>query len=94
MAFIAAYDIADPDDYERRMVEIARTWLSIMKAKHSVQGIVNRILDEFTHPTPDDYGSGWIDLKKQFTDWAIAEEWATPAQSDGTFKRKPTRRAR
>ena len=81
MAFIATYDTPDAGAYERHLVRLARTWLSIMKARHSVQGIVDRILDEFTIPPPDDYGAGWDELRKQFTEWAIAEEWCEP---DGT----------
>lgn len=75
IAFIAAYDVKDSGSYEKHVVKIARTWLSIMKARHSVQRIVDGIMDEFAQPTPDDYGAGWDDLKIQFTTWAVANEW-------------------
>ena len=80
MAFIAAYDHPDADAYERRITSIARTWLSIMLARHSVQGVVDRIMDEFTQPTPPDYGSGWDDLKLKFTAWATVNGWVKGAK--------------
>jgi len=75
MCFIAAYDIPNADIYERHVARIARTWLSIMKSKHAIQGIVNRIMDEFSVVTPEGYGCGWDELKKKFTEWAIENEW-------------------
>ena len=74
MSFIARYDRPGGDDYERHVVRIARTWLSIMKARHSVQRIVDRIIDEFSDDTPD-YGCGWDELRQKFTAWAVEEEW-------------------
>jgi len=85
MAFIAAYDRPDADAYEKRIASIARTWLSIMRARHSVQGVVDRLMDDFTQPTPPDYGPGWDDLKNKFTAWATANGWVkkkTPGEGN------------
>ena len=84
-ALIATYDRPDAAADERHIVRIARTWLSIMRARQSVQGIVNRIMDEFAHTDPTEYGCGWDELKKHFTAWAIAHEWLEP---DGSVPRK------
>lgn len=92
--FIAAYDTAEAGEYEQHIVRIARTWLSIMKAKHSVQGIVNRIMDEFDQPVPDGYGGGWQDLKARFTEWAIAEEWYDPNEPRDAREKKRQRSSR
>ena len=81
MGFIAAYDCPDAGEYERNVLRIARTWLSLTKATYSVQGIVNRIVDEFSVPPPEDYGCGWIELQEKFKAWAITEQWLNP---DGT----------
>ena len=78
MDFIAAYDKPDADVYEKHVVRISRTWLSIMKARHSVQGIVNRIMDEFSVAAPDEYGCGWDELRKKFTAWAVKNDWWQP----------------
>ena len=78
MAFIAAYERADADAYEKHIVRVARSWLSIMKAKHSVQAIVNRLVLELYDPGTETYGCGWDDLRKKFTRWAIAEKWLDP----------------
>lgn len=74
-ALIATYDRPDALPDEAHIVRIARTWLSIMRARQSVQGIVNRIMDEFAHTDTTDYGCGWEELKKHFIAWAIAHEW-------------------
>ena len=73
MAFIATYDRPDAGTYERRIVGIARTWLSIMKAKHPVQAVVDRLVDELEHPPPD-AGCGWEELRTKFSAWAVGEE--------------------
>ena len=75
MAFIAAYDRPGADAEDRDIVRIARTWMSIMRSRHSVQGIVDRIMDEFNAIPPDSRGCGWQDLQQKFTAWAIREEW-------------------
>ena len=56
-----------------------------MQARQSVQGIVNRIMDEFENTPTEDYGCGWDELKKQFTAWAVTQEWLEP---DGRVRRK------
>jgi len=78
MAFIATYERQDADAYEKHIVRIARTWLSIMKSKHSVQAIVNSLVLELYDPKHKDYGCGWDDLREKFTRWAVAEEWLDP----------------
>ena len=78
MDFIATYERPDADAYEKHIVRIARTWLSIMKSKHSVQAIVNRLVLELHDPKPEGYGCGWDDLREKFTRWAIKEEWLDP----------------
>lgn len=83
MAFIVTYERTDADAYERHIVRIARTWLSIMKAKHSVQAIVNRLVLELYDPTTEAYGCGWDDLRDKFTRWAVAEEWLDPEMVPG-----------
>jgi len=75
IAFIATYDVKDGDAYQQHVTRIARSWLSILRSRHSVQGIVNTLMDEFDQPVPDDYGFGWLELKKHFTTWAIREDW-------------------
>jgi hypothetical protein len=89
MGFLATYDVADAGRYERHVVRVARTWLSMLDARQSVQGLVNRLADEFSVEPPPDYGCGWADLKAKFTAWAIAEQWLNP---DGTPPRKASRR--
>lgn len=78
MAFIAAYETQDAGTYEQHVVRIARTWLSIMGSDHSVQGIVDRVMDEFAQPVPAEYGVAWADLREKFAAWAIAEDWLQP----------------
>lgn len=84
IAFIAAYDKPDSDAYERHIVRISRTWLSIMAARYPIQGIVDAVMDEFSRPVPDDYGAGWQDLKHKFTQWAVAEDWWNARRSAGS----------
>ncbi len=84
-ALIATYDRPGAQADERHIVRIAKTWLSIMRAKQSVQGIVNRIMDEFEHTDAESYGCGWDELKKQFTAWAVAHEWLEP---DGSVSKR------
>ncbi len=72
---MAAYDKPDATDADRHIVRIARSWLRLMKSRHAVQGIVNRIMDELNAAEGEDYGCGWDDLKKKFFAWAIAEGW-------------------
>lgn len=78
MAFIATYEHPDADAYEKHIVRIARTWLSIMRSKHSVQAIVNRLVLELYDPGHKEYGCGWDDLRKKFTRWSVAEGWLDP----------------
>lgn len=75
MSFIATYDKPDAGEYEKHIVRIARTWRSLIRSRHSVQGIVNRVVDELQHSKGADYGSGWDELKEKFTAWAVAHEW-------------------
>jgi hypothetical protein len=84
LAFIAAYDRPDADEYERHVVRIARTWLSIMKPRKSVQGIVDRIIEEFDSDASASYGCGWDELKRQFINWAVKEEWLKPSEATAT----------
>ena len=91
MAFIAAYDKPDADAYEQHVTRVARTWLRILGAKYSVQGIVDRIMDDFTRPVPDDYGCGWQELRTKFTEWAIAEKWVKPEGDNPPVRRRERR---
>ncbi len=84
-ALIATYDHPRAQADEQHIVRIAKTWLSIMRARQSVQGIVNRIMDEFENTDTEHYGCGWDELKKHFTAWAVSHEWLEP---DGTVPRK------
>ncbi len=88
-ALIATYEHPGAQADEQHIVRIARTWLSIMRSRQSVQGIVNRIMDEFEHTNTTDYGCGWDELKKHFTAWAITSEWLEP---DGSVPQKRTAR--
>lgn len=74
IAFIATYDTPDAGAYERHVVRVARTWLRIMRTTLPVQGIVDRIMEEFDAPETDDYGCGWDAIRKSFSKWAAAEE--------------------
>jgi len=80
MALIAACDTPDAHPAERHVVRLARSWLAMLDAQQSVQGLVNRIMDEFAHTPAEGYGCMWDDLKAGFTAWAIAEDWWPPAQ--------------
>ena len=84
-ALLATYDRPEATPDERHIVRIVKTWLSIMRARQSVQGIVNRIMDEFEHTPTEEYGCGWDELQKQFTLWAVTQEWLAP---DGTVPRR------
>ncbi|NQU38893.1 MAG: hypothetical protein HQ523_02980 [Lentisphaerae bacterium] len=88
-ALIATYDRPGAHPDEQHIVRLAKTWLSIMKARQSVQGIVNRIMDEFAHTDTTAYGCGWDNLVKQFTAWAVTHEWLEP---DGSVPAKKTAR--
>ena len=73
--FIAAYDGPDADRYDKEIVRIARSWLSILASRHSVQRVVDRMLDELENPPEGCEGCGWDDLRKKFRAWAVAEDW-------------------
>jgi hypothetical protein len=90
MAFVATYERPGAGDYERHVARVARTWMSIMKARHSVQGIVNRVVDEFSVPPPDDYGCGWFDLRERFLEWAVREEWLEPDRARAVLEGEKT----
>jgi hypothetical protein len=77
MAFLAAYDGQTGDD-ERRVARIARTWLSLLRTRQSVQRMVNDLVEEFYDPDTPPGGCGWEDLRAKFTQWALAEEWLNP----------------
>ncbi len=82
---IATYDHTKAQADEKHIVRIAKTWLSIMRSRQSVQGIVNRIMDEFENTDTTDYGCGWDELRKHFTTWAVTNEWLEP---DGSVPKK------
>ncbi len=90
-ALIATYDHASAYADELHIVRIAKTWLSIMRSRQSVQGIVNRIMDDFENTDTEGYGCGWDELKKHFTAWAVTHEWLEP---DGSVPEKKTARRR
>ena len=77
MAFLAAYADRDGDD-ERRIARIARTWLSLLIARQSVQRMVDDLIEEFYNSGDTGGGCGWDDLRRKFTQWAVAEEWLDP----------------
>jgi hypothetical protein len=78
MAFIAAYDRPDAPEEDRTIVRIARTWLSILGARHSVQGIVDALIEALFDPERTDGGCGWDDLRRHVAHWAVAEQWIDP----------------
>lgn len=80
MAFIAAYDRPDAGPYERHVVQIARTWLRMQGARYPLRALVNRIMEEFSRPVPPEYGCGWAELRRQFTEWAVSEHLWDPSR--------------
>ena len=46
-ALLATYDRPEATPDELHIVRISKTWISIMRARQSVQGIVNRIMERF-----------------------------------------------
>ena len=74
VAMIATYDTPEPGRYEKHMVRLSRSWLRMIDSRHSVSGMITRLLDELSQPTPDDYGCGWDELRCKFTAWVSAEE--------------------
>ncbi|MBT3295682.1 MAG: hypothetical protein HN383_10450 [Verrucomicrobia bacterium] len=84
-ALLATYDRPEATPDELHIVRIASTWISIMRARQSVQGIVNRIMDDFENTDTEEYGCGWDELVKQFTAWAVTQEWL---EEDGTVPEK------
>ncbi|MCE9612762.1 MAG: hypothetical protein K8T26_00710 [Lentisphaerae bacterium] len=87
MNFLAAYDSLTGDD-ERRIARMARTWLSLLRTRQSVQRMVDDMIEEFYDPATSAGGCGWEDLRLKFTQWAIAEDWlpadATPRRTTGS----------
>ncbi len=83
MAFVAAYDVSDSGRYEKHVVRLARKWISIMASPLPTQGVVDKLLDEFSLPRPDDYGCAWDDLNKAVTALAGSEEWLASGGRDG-----------
>jgi hypothetical protein len=88
MDLLAACDTPDAAPPERHVARLARTWLSMLGARQSVQGMVNRIMDEFAHTPPEGYGCCWDELKAAFTAWAVAEEWWPPKRKSDTARRR------
>lgn len=78
MAFLAAYEGEDRHEADRRLARIARGWLSILRVRGPVMGIVDRLMDELYEEPAADVGCGWEDLRRKFTAWALAEEWIDP----------------
>ena len=81
ITFIATYDRPDADASDRQIVRTARTWLRIMRSRHAVQGIVNRVVEELYDDNSPGNGCGWDDLREKFTAWAIAEDWLSKVPS-------------
>ena len=75
LAFIAAYEHDQSDDYERQIVRIAQTWLKIMNSRQPVHGFVDRLYRELKECDEASMGAAWADLQQKFTAWAVAEEW-------------------
>ncbi len=78
MAFLAAYERPDGDDEDRRVARLARTWLSLLGARHAVQSLVDTVIEELFDPQGPAGGCGWEDLRRKFTQWAVATEWIDP----------------
>lgn len=74
MAVIATYEVADAGVYEREMVRLARRWLYVMRSRHTTQGMIDKLIEEFDLP-PDDCGAGWDVLRGHVIEWATAEDW-------------------
>lgn len=72
MQFVAAYAGPDRGAEDQHLARIARTWYSLLRSRGSVHGIVDRLLDELY---ATEGGCGWDDLRRQFTHWALEEEW-------------------
>lgn len=78
MQFVAAYAGPERGVEDQHLARIARTWYSLLRSRGSVHGIVDRLLDELY---ATDGGCGWDDLRRQFTRWALEEEWIEPGDS-------------
>jgi hypothetical protein len=78
ISLIATYETDEMGEYERAVVRVARTWLSFLRSKHPVGGVVNRLREELQHDTPPDPGIAWDELRTTFTKWARSTGWIQP----------------
>jgi hypothetical protein len=78
LSLLATYEINDMGPYEQSIVRVAKAWLSILRAKHPVGGIVRRIREELEHDPPPDPGIAWDELSTTFSRWARATGWIEP----------------
>ena len=74
LTFIATYEIPEPGRYEKHLVKIARAWLRILDAPHTMPGMIAKVQEELSQPPPSDYGCGWTEMKRKFDAWADAQE--------------------
>jgi len=68
--FLAAYSKPDASEYERHLVAIARRWVTFLDSPNPSPDEVAQVLSELRAPVPEDYGSGWLDLRMGFEWWA------------------------
>jgi hypothetical protein len=78
LSLLATYDVDDQGPYEREVVRIAKSWLSLLRARHPVGGIVTRLREELKHDEPPDPGLAWDELRIAFDRWARAAGWLQP----------------
>jgi len=75
LAILAAYDTPFAGAYEKRVAQLARRWLRMLRSRSVRQRMVNDLLDELDHPPPECDGCGWDELRRAVRQWAIEEEW-------------------
>jgi hypothetical protein len=75
ITLIAACDTPDAGPCEREVVRLARRWLAALASRHTTQGMVNRLLEEFDAADDADFGCAWDDLRRSVRQWALDEGW-------------------
>jgi hypothetical protein len=73
LSLIARYDQPGGDDCDRRVVRMARSWLSMTSSTRGARGRARRIMDELAHP-PESVSCGWDEFRENFVSWALEQE--------------------
>jgi hypothetical protein len=79
ISLIARYDQPGADECDRRVVGIAKAWISLLGKTHGIRGRARRMLDELAHPPPS-RSCGWDELREAFANWAVEQEIIGPAE--------------